>query len=128
MKWLLIALCGIFFGKTFFLSYLRHLFSFLLISKFSLSCLCFILINNVFLRIGAAVLSTPVSERKLGARQCTWGPSYWCSNITWVIFFSFFVFITVFVNLIFNDVIDVSSIDVFSLIVFKYGKHETWID
>jgi Saposin A-type domain len=49
----------------------------------------FSLIFPIFIAV-SVILASPLSQTAakpalLGAKECTWGPSYWCSNITWVI-------------------------------------------
>lgn len=44
------------------------------------------IIGFLFVNLGASVIfASPISESKpklLGAKECTYGPTYWCSNIT----------------------------------------------
>lgn len=38
--------------------------------------------RNIILHLPNNIVDVPASNRLLGASKCTWGPSYWCHNLT----------------------------------------------
>lgn len=38
--------------------------------------------RNVILHLPADIIDIPASKQLVGASKCTWGPSYWCHNLT----------------------------------------------
>ncbi|XKL58996.1 hypothetical protein PGB90_000012 [Kerria lacca] len=38
--------------------------------------------KNIILHLPAGILNVESAPKLLGSKKCTWGPSYWCNNIT----------------------------------------------